>query len=115
MKMVRVPFFFIIPTYGQGIFEFRLSKQDAAARGSINYGREAVKQELKDNPSASLVKVGRLECAYSKEMFQEEGAYYTTHLWITGIDNVAFEWFFHRTQRGRSERSGRSDCHAGYP
>ena len=27
-------------------------------------------------------------------MFQEEGAYYTTHLWITGIDNIAFECSF---------------------
>jgi len=35
-----------------------------------------------------------LECAYSKEMFQEEGTYYTSHVWITGIDDIAFECSF---------------------
>lgn len=40
------------------------------------------------------MKVGHLECAYSKEMFEEEGTYYTSHLWVTGIDNVAFECSF---------------------
>jgi hypothetical protein len=34
------------------------------------------------------------ECAYSKEMFQEEGTYYTSHLWITGVDDIAFECSF---------------------
>lgn len=87
-------FLFYNPDVWTGNFRISAFKADAAARGSINYGREVVKQELKDNPSASLVKVGRLECAYSKEMSQEEGAYYTTHLWITGIDNVAFECSF---------------------
>lgn len=87
-------FLFYNPDVWTGNFRISAFKADAAARGSVNYGREAVKQELKDNPSASLVKVGRLECAYSKEMFQEEGTYYTTHLWITGMDNVAFECSF---------------------
>lgn len=27
-------------------------------------------------------------------MFEEEGTYYTSHLWVTGIDNVAFECSF---------------------
>ena len=27
-------------------------------------------------------------------MFEEEGAYYTSHLWITGADEVAFECSF---------------------
>ena len=49
---------------------------------------------MKENDSASLVKIGQLDCAYSKEMFQEDGTYYTSHLWITGIDNIAFECSF---------------------
>lgn len=69
---------------------FRIS----AYKGAAGYGQEAVRQELKENDSASLVKVGTLECAYSKEMFQEEGTYYTSHLWITGIDSIAFECSF---------------------
>ena len=63
---------------------FRIS----AFKGNATYGRDAVRQELKENESASLVKVGALESAYSKEMFQEEGNYYTSHLWITGIGNI---------------------------
>lgn len=69
---------------------FRIS----AYKGNAAYGRDSMQQELKENPSATLVKIGKLECAYSKEMFEEEGAYYTSHLWITGIDEIAFECSF---------------------
>lgn len=69
---------------------FRIS----AYKGLAGFGQETVKDELRENPSAKPVKVGNLSCAYSKEMFEEEGAYYVTHLWITGIDNVAFECSF---------------------
>lgn len=69
---------------------FRIS----AYKGDTAYGRESVKQELKENTSATLVKIGRLDCAYSKEMFEEEGTYYTSHLWIAGIEDVAFECSF---------------------
>ena len=41
---------------------FRIS----AYRGDAGYGREYVRQELKENSSAALVRVGSLECAYSK-------------------------------------------------
>lgn len=63
-------------------------------KGNATYGKDSVKQELRENSSATPVKIGRLECAYSKEMFEEEGAYYTSHLWITGVDEVAFECSF---------------------
>ena len=69
---------------------FRIS----AFKGKAGYGKDAIRQELKENDSASLVKVGTWECAYSKEMFQEEGTYYTSHLWITGVDDIAFECSF---------------------
>ena len=69
---------------------FRIS----AFKGNAGYGKEAIRLELKENDSASLVKIGQLDCAYSKEMFQEDGTYYTSHLWITGIDNIAFECSF---------------------
>lgn len=77
-------FLFCNPDVWSG--NFRIS----AFRGSASYGKDAIQRELKKNDSASLVKVGTLECAYSKEMFQEEGAYYTAHMWITGIDDIAF-------------------------
>ncbi len=69
---------------------FRIS----AYKGSATYGKEAVKQELKENISAVSVKVGQLDCAYSKEMFEEEGTYYTSHVWITGMGDIAFECSF---------------------
>lgn len=81
-------FLFYNPDVWSG--NFRIS----AFQGKPGYGKEVVGQELKDNDTASLVKIGTLECAYSKEMFQEEGTYYTSHLWITGIDNVSFECSF---------------------
>ena len=69
---------------------FRIS----AYKGNATYAREVIRQELKDNPSAVSVRIGNMECAYSKEMFEEDGAYYTSHLWITGMGDVAFECSF---------------------
>ncbi len=65
------------------------------------YGKESVEDELKENNNASQVNIDELICAYSKEMFMEEGTYYVTHVWIIGIDNVAFECSF-TTLRGES-------------
>lgn len=87
-------FLFYNPDNWTGNFRISAYKEDASLPGGMDYGRDAVSQELKENPSASLVEVGNLKCAYSKEMFQEEGTYYTTHIWITGIDNVAFDCSF---------------------
>ena len=81
-------FLFYNPDVWSG--NFRIS----AFKGKAGYGKDAIRQELSENDSASLVKVGTLECAYSKEMFQEEGTYYTSHVWITGIDDIAFECSF---------------------
>lgn len=69
---------------------FRIS----AYRGDAAYGKGAVRQELRENASAKPVRVGGWDCAYSKEMFEEEGSYYTSHLWITGADDLAFECSF---------------------
>jgi len=69
---------------------FRIS----AYKGAAGYGKECILQELKENPSAAKIKIGKLECAYCKEMFEEDGKYYTSHIWITGIENIAFECSF---------------------
>ena len=81
-------FLFYNPTEWTG--NFRIS----AYKGDATYGSEVIRQELKENASATAVKIGSLECAYSKEMFQEDGVYYTTHLWITGMGDMAFECSF---------------------
>jgi len=42
---------------------FRIS----AFKGNASYGKDAIRQELKENDSASLVKIGTWDCAYSKK------------------------------------------------
>ncbi|MPM40384.1 hypothetical protein SDC9_87024 [bioreactor metagenome] len=87
-------FLFYNPEKWTGNFRISAYKPSGKEAGNMDYGREFVKLELKENSAASLVTVGRLECAYSKEMFLEEEAYYVTHTWITGIRDVAFECSF---------------------
>ncbi len=87
-------FLFYNPEKWSGNFRISANKEDATRKGGMNYGKNTVKQELAENSSATLVKVGALECAYSKEMFEEGDVYYTTHWWIAGIDNVAFQCSF---------------------
>lgn len=69
---------------------FRIS----AYRGGATYGEDCVRQELQSNPLSRRVRVGGLTCAYSAEDFEENGAPYTTHFWVTGIGNTAFECSF---------------------
>lgn len=69
---------------------FRIS----AYRGGETFGRDSIRQELADNPQARPVRVGTLDCAYSREDFEEEGTDYTTHFWVTGLDDLAFECSF---------------------
>ncbi len=59
-----------------------------------NYGRQCIAYELENNPTSTMVKVGNWECAYSAETFQEEGAWYTTHIWVTGKGDTCFECSF---------------------
>lgn len=87
-------FLFYNPGCWTGNFRISAYKADTSLADCMGYGEGLVCQELSENPSAVAVKLGRLTCAYSKEMFQEEGVYYTTHLWIAGMDNVAFECSF---------------------
>lgn len=81
-------FLFYNPAQWTG--NFRIS----AYKGNATYGDDAVRQELKENQSAAATTIGNHRCAYSREMFEENGAYYTSHLWIVGIGNIAFECSF---------------------
>ena len=62
-------FLFYNPSEWTG--NFRIS----AYKGALGYGEECVRQELQDNSAATLVNVGNLKCAYSRETFEEENAY----------------------------------------
>lgn len=68
-----------------------------------DYGRQCIEYELKENSSASSVKVGSWECAYIVETFQEEGTWYTTHIWVTGKGNISFECSF-TVHKGESKQ-----------
>lgn len=61
---------------------------------SKDYGSQCVAYELKHNPTSASVRIGEWDCAYSAETFQEEGAWYTTHIWVTGKDDISFECSF---------------------
>ena len=54
----------------------------------------AIAQFVEDEEHVAYIQCLSLIHIYSKEMFEEEGAYYTSHLWITGADEVAFECSF---------------------
>lgn len=82
-------FLFYNPNKWSG--NFRISAYKDAAK---DYARQCIVWELKNNPTSTSVRVGEWECAYSAESFQEEGAWYTTHIWVTGKDNLSFECSF---------------------
>ncbi|WP_321330976.1 DUF3805 domain-containing protein [uncultured Bacteroides sp.] len=98
-------FLFYNPDSWTGNFRVSAFKAEAKLPNAMVYGKQSVTQELKDNSSASLVNVGSLECAYYKQMFQEEGTYYTTHFWVTGIDNIAFECSFTVPRGGETKEA----------
>lgn len=67
---------------------FRISAFKDSAK---DYGCQCIAYELKENPTSVAVRVGEWNCAYSAETFQEDGAWYTTHIWITGMADISFE------------------------
>lgn len=70
---------------------FRISAFKGA---SSDYANSCIEDELKTNSTSVSVKIGQWNCAYSSETFQENGAYYTTHIWVTGIGQICFECTF---------------------
>ena len=79
---------------------FRIS----AYRGNSSaYANECLEDELHQVRGAKKVKVGSWDCVYSSESFQENGVWYTTHIWVTGRGEI------HRSQ-GRDPQGWRSYC-----
>lgn len=70
---------------------FRISAYKSA---EANYGARCVKGELDINPSATLILVTGAQCAYSAETFQEEGAWYTSHIWVIDYKHICVECSF---------------------
>lgn len=82
-------FLFYNPNQWTG--NFRIS----AIRGNNNkYAKQCVQAELRENPEAVAVTVGRYNAAYCNETFCENNQWYTTHIWILGADDLAIECTF---------------------
>jgi hypothetical protein len=82
-------FLFYNPNQWNG--NFRISAYKDAAK---DYARQCIAYELKNNPTSTAVKVGEWDCAYSAETFQEEDKWYTSHIWVTGKNDICFECSF---------------------
>lgn len=81
---------------------FRIS----AYRGnSLAYANECLEDELHQVRGAKKVKVGSWDCAYSSESFQENGVWYTTHIWVTGRGEISVECSF-TVAKGESPKAG---------
>ncbi|WP_370520851.1 DUF3805 domain-containing protein [Bacteroides sp. 214] len=87
-------FLFYDPVDWTGNFRISAFKKDESFRDAMRYGSEAVKKELKENAAATLVTIGKHQCAYSQENFQEKEIEYTSHIWVFGQENVSFECSF---------------------
>ena len=48
---------------------------------------------------------GSWDCAYSSESFQENGVWYTTHIWVTGRGEISVECSF-TVAKGESPKAG---------
>lgn len=80
---------------------FRIS----AFKGKADtYASECMDYELKNNRMSRLVKVDNWDCAYSVENFQENGNWYTSHLWVTGKDDISVECSF-TVAKGESHKT----------
>lgn len=82
-------FLFYNPNKWSGNFRISAFKDT-----SKDFARQCIAMELKQNPTSTTVRIGGWECAYSAETYQEEGAWYTTHFWVTGKDDICFECSF---------------------
>ena len=82
-------FLFYNPNKWNG--NFRISAYRGA---SSDYARQCIAYELENTPTSVMVKIGEWECAYSTETFQEDKAWYTSHIWVTGKGDMSFECSF---------------------
>ena len=87
-------FLFYNPEKWSGNFRISAYKKDMRQPGAKYFAKDSIREELQQTPSASLVQVGNWQCAYSLESFQEEGEWYTSHLWVTGVGNLLLECSF---------------------
>ena len=93
-------FLFYNPNKWSG--NFRISAYKDA---SCDYAKQCIAYELTNNPTSIVTTIGKWDCAYSAETFQEEGNWYTTHIWVTGKGNISFECTFTVTKGGERTKA----------
>ncbi|MGN0036848.1 MAG: DUF3805 domain-containing protein [Bacteroidaceae bacterium] len=84
-------FLFYNPERWEGNFRVSAFRKDRRERGADRYAREEMARELTRNPQAVSTRVGTWECVYEVETFEEGGAWYATHLWLTGEGDLCVE------------------------
>jgi hypothetical protein len=94
-------FLFYNPDEWTGNFRISAFRDEDSKKGNTHYGDDACDMELKENKLAKYVKVGQYDCAYSTEIFEDEGKRYISHLWITGQGNTMLECSFTTTIDGK--------------
>lgn len=87
-------FLFYDPVRWTGNFRISAFRAEKGNPDYQQYAQMSIREELEQNRNSEAVEVAGWKCAYGKETFQEEGVYYTTHLWITGKGQMVFECSF---------------------
>ena len=87
-------FLFYNPEEWSGNFRISAYRGGVDKKTGLSYGATTLKQTFKEKPSAQSITLGSYTCAYGKEMFMEEEAYYTTHWWVVDANELVFDCSF---------------------
>lgn len=96
-------FLFYNPDKWTGNFRISAFRAEKGSPVYSDYAETTIKEELEQNQNSELIEIAGWNCAYSIETFQEEGAYYTTHLWITGKKQMVLECSFTVAKGGNKQ------------
>lgn len=88
-------FLFYNPDLWNG--NFRIS---ATLGRNTDYGKVCLNNELKENPTAVVSRIGKTGCVYSFETFQEGAAWYTSYFWMLDYGKICIECSFTTHKNG---------------
>ena len=88
-------FLFYNPDLWNG--NFRIS---ATLGRNTEYGKVCLNNELKENPTAVVSRIGKIGCVYSFETFQEGAAWYTSYFWMLDYGKICIECSFTTHKNG---------------
>ena len=88
-------FLFYNPDLWNG--NFRIS---ATLGRNTEYGKVCLNNELKENPTAVVSRIGKTGCVYSFETFQEGAAWYTSYFWMLDYGKICIECSFTTHKNG---------------